>query len=51
MQLINYWKKYELHVSQIRSQKLKEELLISYNQQLTLAEERYFESERSRKME
>ncbi|MBU8849145.1 MAG: LuxR C-terminal-related transcriptional regulator [Desulfobacterales bacterium] len=33
------------------SQKLKEELLISYNEQLTLAEERYFESDRLRKKE
>jgi len=33
------------------SQKLKEELLMSYNEQLTLAEERYFESERLRKKE
>ena len=34
-----------------RSQKLKEELLISYNKQLALAEERYFESEQLRKKE
>ncbi len=33
------------------SQRLKEELLISYNEQLTLAEERYFESEHLRKKE
>lgn len=45
------WSKTKNRFSFYHSQKLKEKLLISYNKQLSLAEERYFESERLRKKE
>ncbi|MCK5099080.1 MAG: hypothetical protein KAR45_13315, partial [Desulfobacteraceae bacterium] len=45
------WSKVGKKFSFSKSPKLKEELLISFNEQLALAEERYFELERLRKKE